>query len=110
MNAPISIDALAISVDVLETSRRETAFVRGQLAAVEAELARTLKLVATLTGERDYYQGELGDLRDAVDALTTLRGDALAVAIDDLCRGFKEQDEPSLSVQQEIGAREGRVL
>lgn len=51
--------------------------------------------------ERDYYQHELGDLRDGVDELTRHRGEALLAAIDEL-RGVREPEEPQLSTEEEL--------
>lgn len=84
----------------------ELGFARGQLRAVEEELARTLRLLATRTGERDYYKGELGDLRDGVDALTTCRSlDDLRVKLDDLRGTYREESVtgPEMTAREVYG-------
>ncbi len=65
----------------------------GALEAVQSELSALRLRLKVVEGERDYYKGELGDLRDAVDELTRFRGANLAVALSDLVNGVREQCE-----------------
>ncbi len=67
----------------LSDARTETAYVKGQLRAVEEQLKRAAQRAGELQAKLYEAESDLGDLRDVNDALT---------------------------VQQEIGQREGRAL
>jgi hypothetical protein len=63
-----------------------------------AEFSRQLRVTySELQSERQAHRetrGQLGDLCDAVDHLTTLSGDDLVVAVDDLSKSFLGIDAP----------------
>jgi Tfp pilus assembly protein PilO len=74
------------------SNEHEASFVRGQLAAVEEQLRKALATSARHAAEARELRGELGDLRDALDGLMVLRGDALQVALSDLIAHVNRED------------------
>lgn len=79
----------------------------GALEAVQSELSVLRLRLKVVEGERDYYKGELGDLRDLVDELTKFRGANLAVALSDLVNDVRERCESDAD-RYELTAREVR--
>jgi hypothetical protein len=78
--------------------RAETAAARaeGALDEVSRQLRAALALIATLREAAREHRGEMGDVRDALDGLTVLRGDDLRVGLDDLIKHLNREDvEPT---------------
>lgn len=93
--------------DLLDLHARAT---RAELAQVRAEAAlrevdrqnRDLEaLLASARAEARDWRLSCQGLEDAIDDLSTLRGQALLAAIDEL-RGVREPEEPQLSVAEEL--------
>ena len=86
---------MSISTELFDRAvRAETAAARaeGALDEVSRQLRQALAQVATLREAAREHRGEMGDLRDALDGLTVLRGDNLRVGLDDLIRHLARED------------------
>lgn len=81
---------------------------QGALDEVSRQLREALATIATLRVAAVEYRADMGDVRDALDGLTVLRGDDLRVGLDDLIKHLNREDTaptgPDMTPREVYGA------